>query len=419
MRLLAIWTGKVVYYMLRIAGSHGAALPGLIAEKINNKFIEFSLNKLNEGIVIITGTNGKTTTTQILSTILKSKKRVLTNPTGSNFTRGIASAVVKNSTWTGRLNFDIGVFELDEAYAAKFSQDYNPRASVVLNVMRDQMDRFGEIDYTANLISKLVAVTTDFTILNADDPRVANLANYTKARVAWFGVSDSLKKIYKNDDELHDDKIINQATGIKTDCLLLDFNSSIGKANYLVNGQKMSIKSNSSTTYNFQNIAAVILAAINLGIKPNDIIESFSNAKPAFGRGEIIMVDGINVILQLVKNPSGFRQSLISAENLHVDATMIAINDEYADGRDVSWLWDVNFNTINDNNLLTSGARAADMALRLKYEGKNVTEEIPELGKAINKLFSMLKPKQTCMIFTTYTAMLQIRKIITGKAMVD
>lgn len=410
MRIFALWLGKLAYILMRITKHHGAALPGLVAEKICPRFLSSSLDQLPEGVVIITGTNGKTTSTKMLSAVLKNQMRVLTNPTGSNFTRGVASAIVKHSKLNGKLPYEIGVFELDEAYAAKFADEYSPRATIVLNVMRDQMDRFGEIDHTAKLISKIVSKTTGFVVLNQDDQRVSNMKDIAKSQVSFFGVSEKLRNLYKNDDELHNVEKIDSKTK-KVDCLLESIDAN-GAASFVINNEELSVNLKASTTYNALNAAAVILTASTLGLSNEGIIGYLANVKPAFGRGEHIKIAGKKCILQLVKNPGGFRQALISGKSLNNDATMIVINDDYADGRDVSWLWDVDFKSIDTKQVITSGKRAADMALRLKYDEIPVDLIEPELTTALKHLLESIKEGQTAVIYTTYTAMLKLRKII-------
>ena len=179
-------------------------MPGLVVEKLHPNFMAQSLAKIPDGVIVVTGTNGKTTTTKMLTYVLRQNKRVLTNPTGSNFLRGIIASLLQHSNWSGALPYDVAVIELDEAYAAKFVEQFKPRGTVVLNVMRDQMDRFGEIDYTAELINKVVKKTTEFVVLNRDDPRVLAMANNINCQVIWFGVASNLRDLFKNDDELHD-----------------------------------------------------------------------------------------------------------------------------------------------------------------------------------------------------------------------
>lgn len=412
MRIIALWVGKITYTILRILHKRGAALPGLVVERFSKSFLPKSLNKLPEGVIIITGTNGKTTSTKMLTHVLRSKYRVLTNPTGSNFVRGIVASIIQHSKWSGALPYDIGVFELDEAYAAQFVKVYKPRGLVVLNVMRDQMDRFGEIDHTAKLLSEVVKNTTEFVVLNADDERVLAMKKYAKCDIFYFGVSEKLRDIFRSDDELHDG--VNRAAQ-KAECaaLLKDFKDD--NTAYINLGKKaFTAKLSARGTYNAQNATAVCLAADLLNIDVAEITTRISEVSPAFGRGERIQIGAKTIVLQLVKNPGGFRHALITGKQIKQAVTIVAINDDYADGRDVSWLWDVNFSDeLNkDGYLLTSGVRAADMALRLKYDDIKVDNIEPNLADALDSSVKKCQPKQTILIYSTYTAMLELRRIL-------
>jgi len=418
MRLLALITGKIILSILQLIHRRGAALPGLVVERLFPAFLARSLNLLPQGVVIVTGTNGKTTSTKMLTHVLRSEYRVLTNPTGSNFVRGIIASIVQHSKWSGALPYDIGVFELDEAYAARFVELYKPRATIVLNVMRDQMDRFGEIDHTARLLTSVVRKTTDFAILNADDDRVSEMQNHTKARVFMFGVDASLRSIFKTDDELHNDVITARNTSFVA-AKLKGFDDS-NVATIELDGQVLKTPLAARGTYNAQNATAVCLAASLLKIDVESITTRISEVSPAFGRGEHIIVGKKKVILQLVKNPGGFRHALLSGAQHKQAATMIAINDDYADGRDVSWLWDVDFiHGGVTGDVITSGVRATDMALRLKYDGLTTQLVQQNLSTALDDLLSRGSGDATVLIYSTYTAMLELRRLLAQKTEVE
>src|SRR5664279_983271 len=153
MDLLAVWLGKLTLAVLRLIGRRGNALPGLVVEKLVPGYLARAMQGLPEGVVVLSGTNGKTTTTKMAATILAQRYRVLTNDTGSNFVRGAITATVEHASWSGRLPYDVAVFELDEAWAVRFVELVAPRRALLLNVMRGQLDRFGEIDTTAGLLA--------------------------------------------------------------------------------------------------------------------------------------------------------------------------------------------------------------------------------------------------------------------------
>src|ERR1700709_277859 len=144
MNVAAVWVGKLTLFALRLIGRRGNALPGLVVEKLFPRYLARAMAKLPEGVVVVTGTNGKTTTTKMVATLLGRRYRVLTNDTGSNFVRGAITATVEPASWWAGLPYDVAVFELDEAWAVRFVQAVAPRRALLLNVMRDQLDRFGD-----------------------------------------------------------------------------------------------------------------------------------------------------------------------------------------------------------------------------------------------------------------------------------
>lgn len=415
MHLISLWIGKITLFVLQLLGRRGATLPGRLVELIDNNFMPHMLAKLPDGIVVVSGTNGKTTSTKMLAAVLKeADKKVLTNPTGSNFTRGVIASIVQHSTWTAKLDFDVAVIELDEAYAAKFVQLVKPRYSLILNVARDQMDRFGEIDHTAKLLGEVVKNTTETTILNKDDPRIADLSKDANCNIEYFGVADKLRDIFRSDDELHGDIVRNN---IRALCVLEKISDE--KITTTISGDKHDINLALHGVYNAQNTCAVITTTLVMGVETDTIVSAVSKVKAAFGRGERIQYDNKTIILQLVKNPSGFRHSIIGSKSINDDVTMVAINDDYADGRDVSWLWDVDFNVLLNKKIITSGTRANDMALRLSYDDIKCDYIEEELAKALDIGLKNTNGNGVLHIFTTYTAMLKLRHLIASKTEVE
>jgi UDP-N-acetylmuramyl tripeptide synthase len=414
MQLIALWLGKLTYFALKIIKRRGSALPGLVVEKVSPSFLARSLAKLPQGVIIVTGTNGKTTSTKMLAHILNANRRVLTNSTGSNFIRGVIATIIHNASITGKLPYDIAIIELDEAYAARFVDLFKPRGLIVTNIMRDQMDRFGEIDNTAKLIQKVVENTTEFVVLNRDDSRVSNLAKHTKRPIYYFGVAPGLRSLYLNDDELHEKKPM-KSNKLEVAAELTEI---LGDNRIVLSLDKkpVNVSMAVSSSFNYQNAIAVCAAAMALSVDSKVIIDRLKEVKPAFGRGEQIIIGKKTLTLQLVKNPGGFRHALHSSSDDKLGSCIIAINDNYADGRDVSWLWDVDFQTNIKNNrkypIYTSGTRAVDMALRLKYDDIIVQKAEPSLDKCLDMALKNTKNSGHLLIYTTYTAMLYLRKAI-------
>jgi UDP-N-acetylmuramyl tripeptide synthase len=416
--VLSTWLGKGMQASLRLAGRTGGTLPGKVVESVDADYLARQLATLPHGVTVVSGTNGKTTTTKMLAHVLGTRYRVLTNPTGSNFTRGAVSAVVDAARWDGRLDLDVAVLELDEAYAAKFVEQYRPHRVVVLNVLRDQMDRFGEIDHTARLLGRAVQAATGEVVLNRDDPRVAALADLATAPVRWFGVDASLRSLFRSDDELHADEhgAGQQASSDpptrKVDVELLSYAPEGSR--YRIGDQTRDVALRAEGAHNAQNAAAVIAAATGEGLDADSVAAALASVPPAFGRGETVHVDGRDVVLQLAKNPGGFRLALLSQQGSPPDVSVVAINDDYADGRDVSWLWDVDFTSLSATKgpVLTAGTRAADMALRLKYDGVEVAGSVTDVPAALRRAVAEAPPSGRIVIYTTYTAMWRLHELL-------
>lgn len=415
-QILSTLIGKTVKQAARLRGG-GSALPGLVIEKIDPGFIARTLAQIPHGVVVISGTNGKTTTTKIVVELLEAAGlKVFTNRTGSNFSRGVAAALLGEVDMRGQLDADIGVLELDEAWAVKFVQLVPPRYSLLLNVMRDQLDRFGEIDTAAGFLAKIAQATTDTVVLNRDDPRIYRLHQQTAANVAFFGTTDQLLELMPTDDALKTGHAQANDTA-RADVLLTDIDKQT--ATFQINNAKHAVRMRLNGVYNLLNAAAALsLVRQIMGEKAEltTLLGALSDVAPAFGRGETIVIDGTPIELILVKNPSGFRLSLLSFADGTAD-TMIAINDNYADGRDVSWLWDVNVSRL-EQVAVVSGVRAHDMALRLEYD--DITPEIiePDLAAALEKLLAH-HPRRPKHIYCTYTAMLRLRKLLAIKTDVE
>jgi UDP-N-acetylmuramyl tripeptide synthase len=408
--------GKAVRYAARLRGG-GSALPGLFVEKISPDFISSTLKQLPKGVVVISGTNGKTTTTKMVVALLEGQGlKVFTNRTGSNFVRGVAAALLGDIDMRGKLHADIAVLELDEAHAVKFVKLIPPRYSLLLNVMRDQLDRFGEIDATARMLEKIAVATTETVVINREDARIIKIADSVKTDVRYFGLNDSLLSHFPSDDDMYS-SVAPVSARPEADVTLKDFNDK--GAAFTISGKDVVTPLKLRGVYNIYNSAAALalVRAIVPGASINSLLGSLSTVTPAFGRGEVLTVDGQPLELVLVKNPSGFRLGLQSYDPTGY-ATMIAINDNYADGRDMSWLWDVEFNSLKQQSVYISGIRAYDMALRMQYEEVEIEKVETDLTIAL-KDFIALHPDTPKRIYCTYTAMLALRKELSKTTRVE
>lgn len=411
---LTTMLGKAVKKAAQIRGGSGSALPGLVIEKIDSDFVSRTLQQLPMGIALISGTNGKTTTTKIVVELLESQGlKVFTNRTGSNFTRGVAAALLGEVDLHGRINADIAVLELDEAYAVHFVKAIKPNYCLLLNVMRDQLDRFGEIDNTAKLLHNAAINTTKCVVLNRDDPRLSSpdFVNDIKSPLRSFGVNPKYSQTFPSDDSLHSSEQ-NAAKLYADDTSLEEFKDQ--HAVIAFGGNDHSIDLNLRGIYNLQNATgavALVRAILGNSLNVDSMFEALSGIKPAFGRGEQLIIDGQPCELVLVKNPAGFRLALASFNPANY-ATMIAINDAYADGRDMSWLWDVDFDSLQEQSVTAvSGVRAYDMALRLEYDEVPIDFVDTDLAVALRQLIAK-HTRQPKRIYCSYTAMLALRRLL-------
>ena len=400
----------------------GQALPGLIIEKLNPGYLAKSLAELPEGVVVVTGTNGKTTTAKMIVELLRAEgKKVITNSTGSNLTRGIVSGLLEHSTWSGKLDYDIAVLEIDEAFAKKFVALVQPEWVVALNVTRDQLDRFGEVDKVAELVGVTMRAATKGLITNSNDPLLSkiarDIASQNRISVNYFGVSSDLLQYFPSDKDLVSVGTIDNQTIDNTTIPLVELSAFNNQnVSYKIANKTYPVELKLIGQHNFQNAAAAL--ALMIELLPNTSVEThiknLGEVTVAFGRGEVFKLkDGSQLQLVLVKNPASFRQSLASYI-INNPSIIIAINDNYADSRDVSWLWDVDFSSLKNIKVIaTSGSRAADMALRLQYDDIKTGVVEPSLIKALDML---VKQPGNKIILSTYTAMLEYYALLSKKA---
>ena len=403
--------GRTVRFVTRLWGG-GTAMPGLVVERLNPGFVARALAPLPFGVVVVSGTNGKTTTTRLVVELLRGQGLdVFTNPSGSNFSRGVASALLGRVDSFGRIRADVAVLELDEAHGVHFVADVQPRHSLLLNVFRDQLDRFGEIDSTARLLGEIAKRTSGTVVLNRDDPRVAAIADAIwPTPVSYFGIDPTLRDRFPNDDELHSPGADPERPDPLADVLLAAVETN--RATFEFDGARHTVDLRLRGSYNQLNAAAamaLVRSILGDDVDEQALLGTVSLVTSAFGRGEIIDVRGTSVELILVKNPASFRLALESFDPVGC-ATVVAVNDHDSDSREVSWLWDVDFSTLQHSGVtMVTGTRAADMALRLRYDGIRPAVVEANLRRALDLLLAS-NSGRAIRIYCTYTAMLQLRR---------
>jgi len=407
--VLATAVGRAAGLLSRLLGRGGSALPGLIAEKIDPRAIERLVAPVRRGVIVVTGTNGKTTTTKMLVGMLEGEGwRVVTNPTGSNLARGIATRLIEVASWRGRVDADVAVFEADEAAVRTLAPRLRPRVIVVTNLARDQLDRYGELATTAAHAAEAVR-HAGVAVLNADDPLVAEMAAGARA-VRFFGAAEGIRRSMPHDSGLY-------GPGEEAPPPALDLR--LERAEPEGDGQVIELAAPSGERaaarlqvpgpYNGYNAAAAVLAAAEFGVPLARAVAALREIPPAFGRGQVVEYRGRRVKLLLVKNPAGFNQAIRLLGALSPGTpVLIAINDLDADGRDVSWLWDARVEDLagTGHRFGTAGIRAHDMALRLKYAGLEAWSET-DFAAALERFLDQVPEGGTGYLVPTYTAMLR------------
>ncbi len=430
MNALLILIGKLFSMISRLLNvGSGSTWPGHIALSINKNFIKDIVKKNPHlKIILIAGTNGKTTTSKLIRTILqKNKIRVIHNESGANLINGIASVLIQNASISGKLNSDCAIFEIDENTLSLILKEIgNPDFLVILNLFRDQLDRYGEVNTIAqkwNESLKKISEKTTF-ILNADDPQVAYLylASHLKgACVKYFGIDSENQTAEKTQHA--SDSTYCPNCGKKLIYNSIYF-SHLGNWECKKCGYKHPSKTFTKSpfypltgTYNEYNTNAAVLLSKELNIPTQIINSALHEFKPAFGRQEILNINEKKVQIFLSKNPTGFNESLKTISDLKAKNLLIVLNDRIPDGKDISWIWDVDFDdfSFQFKNVVISGKRTYDMGLRLKYaEFKNFKIE-ENLEEAIALSLEKTSKSEILYILPTYSAMLETRKILTGK----
>lgn len=437
--IISILSAKFTLFLTKTILKGGTTFPGRVALKIDKNI----LSKISKGykVILVTGTNGKTTTTSMIYNIIKeSGHPVITNNTGANLFPGIVTTFVDSFKFGSKVKDNYAVIEVDEANLKYITEYITPEVITVTNLFRDQLDRYGEVYTTLNKILEGIYNVPETTlVLNGDESLLGKLD--LKNPVHFYGFDKAVndnKTIEINADAKfckfcktpyeynfvtynHLGDFYCPNCGYKRSDLMyavtdiIDINAD--KSTVKFNDLEVSI--NQSGTYNIYNGLCAYSIAKELGIADSAIKKSLENQSSSFGRQETINIEGKDVKIFLVKNPAGYNQSLDTiCLNKEKFAAAFLLNDNYADGQDVSWIWDVDFEKLTETNIdevYISGLRAYDMAVRLKTASLNpnkfvIEEQYEALTEAIkngncDKLY----------ILATYTAMINYRKYLHSK----
>jgi lipid II isoglutaminyl synthase (glutamine-hydrolysing) len=429
----------------RLAGrGGGTTLPGKILATVDPAAVGFLGRRLPRGSALVSATNGKTTTAAIVAEILGGRLRLAHNRAGANLVSGVASALL------ARPDAELGLFEVDEGAFPPLAARLRPQAVCLGNLFRDQLDRYGELELVAEGWRGAVAALDPAAraVVNADDPLVADLAR-GRANVLRFGLDDpsvARERLPHAADSKHC-----VACGTPYDYAaayvghLGDFRCPrCGNARPPLDVRARSIVLEGLERtefdlvtpagearvgialpglYNVYNALAASSLALTLGATLEEVVAGLGRFRAAFGRFERIDAGGRTVLLLLVKNPAGANEvvrTLVAAAPPRV--AVVALNDEIADGRDVSWIWDVDFEPLLEplERLVATGGRAHELALRFKYGGlaEERIEVVPELGSALDRGLELTPAGGELVVLPTYTAMLALRRIAADRGLV-
>ncbi|MTI82028.1 MAG: DUF1727 domain-containing protein [Firmicutes bacterium] len=441
----AVAGGKLSSLMSKFAGGRGSSLPGVVARRIYPHALRELSTQGKKGIIMVTGTNGKTTTNNMLAKVIEADgHRVIYNEEGANLITGVTACFVRYSTLTGKVEFDYASLEVDEASFPKVVKEVQPNIVVVTNFFRDQLDRYGELDKTVQVVRDSLKELKDVTlVLNADDPLVAQLGVTTGHNAVYYGIAQQqgmeravaqtresrfcpqcgaeLQYKYYHYSQLGD-----------YSCESCDFKRprpdvegseiNITEGTYIAevchSGECSSLNLHTTGFYNLYNGLAAFAVGRILDIDLTTIQEGLKMYSPGIGRMERFRYNEKPCFLNLVKNPTGYNEGLATLLSLPgTKDVFMALNDNAADGRDISWIWDVDFEILAKHqqeleHFICSGTRAEEIALRLKYAGVPTTKIniIRELGDAIPAVLQ--GEGETVYFFSTYTALWPSQRIL-------
>lgn len=431
--LLAITTAKSVSWLSQKLGKQGQNMPGAIGLKISPGILRDLSHQVRQHTIMVCGTNGKTTTNNLLAELCdKAGYKVIANRTGANMRDGIASSFILASR-AGKIDCDIACLESDEAWARHTIKDVPVDTMVITNLFRDQLDRYGEIDTTMDYLLQAISLKDKLTlIVNGDDALAVALAIKSGKPFLSFGVEDQVLNQQSETREatycpmcdrlLHYDFYhFSQLGHYHCECgfarptvdyRITDVDMSDGLA-FKLNGTPYALDYRGF--YNIYNLAAALATMDALKLNQANLQQHVAEFSPRAGRNQEFMIGQTRVILNLAKNPAGFNQNIQALlQDPSPKEILIGINDNDQDGRDVSWLWDVAFDQLvpsSGDTIITTGARAGDMALRLKYDGIETTA-IPSLTQAIDTLLK--RQPDTAYVLVNYTLLASAHDYLQG-----
>ena len=441
---VSVGASKTVTSLVRLLRLGAASvLPGDIARRFQPKVLPLLFGQVRRGVILIVGTNGKTTTSLLLRTILERQGwRVTHNATGANLINGLVTALLENTNLIGQLDADYAILEVDENVLPVVLRSCQPQFILGLNLFRDQLDRYGEVDTISqrwkSAICSLAQRSANaplpnetVVILNADDPTLSYLGQQLPQKVLFFGLSEP--EHYLDEIPHAVDSIYCPSCGHPLDYKGV-YLSHLGDYHCPKCGfSKSQLAVDSGEwpqiligIYNKYNTLAAGLVACEMGIDTDAIFDTVKNFRAAFGRAEELEVNGKHVRILLSKNPVGMNETIRAVNDIQknggASTKLLVLNDRTPDGTDVSWIWDVDTEKLvaSGGTIVVSGDRVYDMALRLRYsqtDGDNNFKLIvkEDLQDAIATALEHTPADETLHILPTYSAMLEVRGLLTGR----
>lgn len=435
-RILAVWAAKITEKVsVHIFHRQGVTWAGKIALKICPSILKELAGQVKKDIFIVCGTNGKTTTNNMLCAAIEAEGyRVVCNHTGSNMLNGVVAAFVLGARLGGNLKADYACIEIDEASTRRVFPHFKPDYMVLTNLFRDQLDRYGEIDITMNILKEAMQTAPDMkVIVNGDDALSAYLAMDSGNAYVTYGISEQVTDD-KDSHEIREGRFC-KCCGAPleyrfyhysqlgdyscTECEFkrpaIQFDASgieIGNGlSFTVEGRK--IHADYKGFYNVYNILAAYTAIRTGGFNAGHFNEMLAKFNPENGRMESFLVKDTKIVLNLAKNPAGFNQNISAVmQDETPKDIIIVINDNAQDGTDVSWLWDVDFDRFKDaavDSITVSGIRCHDMELRMKYVDIPSMLE-PDVEKAIRERIA--GGCGNLYVLVNYTALFSTRNVL-------
>ncbi len=428
---LAVSVAKSVTLIVRsLRLGSASVLPGSIARRIEPRLLQLLTQQVKNGVILIAGTNGKTTTSLLLNSILERQGyRVAHNSTGANLENGLMTALLESTDLVGRLNVDYAILEVDENILPKVLTPIQPRMILCLNLFRDQLDRYGEVDTISKRWTKIISTLPPETVVipNADDPTLSYLGQQLPQRVLFFGLNEPEKYLDAIPHAV--DSIYCPNCGHSLDYKGV-YLSHLGDFHCPKCGFSKSQPTLESSEwsqiliglYNKYNTLAAATAAKELLIDEATIRDTINNFQAAFGRAEELEINGKRVRILLSKNPVGTNETIRVVTQSTDKTTLLVLNDRTPDGTDVSWIWDVDTEKLVERGgtLVVSGDRVYDLALRLRYSAGEDTSHLnliieEDLRQAIATALEHTPDNEILHILPTYSAMLEVREVLTGR----